>query len=69
MLCFEKKMRHGHFVEDKYRAIQKEGNTFTCSVSRTPFAVELPFCNTVSPGGGGPKHFPASITNKLREFS
>jgi hypothetical protein len=25
----------------------------------------LPFCNTVSPGGGGPKHFQASITNKL----
>jgi hypothetical protein len=32
---------------------------------RTPFAAESPFCNTVSPGGGGPKHFPASITNKL----
>jgi hypothetical protein len=32
---------------------------------RTPFAVESPFCNTVSSGGGGPKHFPASITNKL----
>jgi hypothetical protein len=25
------------------------------SVSRTPFSVESPFCNTVSPGGGGPK--------------
>jgi hypothetical protein len=36
---------------------------------RTPFAVESPFCSTVSPGGGGPKHFPASITNKLWEFS
>jgi hypothetical protein len=36
---------------------------------RTPFAVESPFCNTVSPGGGGPKHFPASITNKLWESS
>jgi hypothetical protein len=24
---------------------------------RTPFAVESPFCNTVSPGGSGPKHF------------
>jgi hypothetical protein len=35
---------------------------------RTPFAVESPFCNTVSPGGGGPNHFPASITNKLWEF-
>jgi hypothetical protein len=33
--------------------------------SGTPFAVESPFCNTVFPGGGGPKHFPASITNKL----
>jgi hypothetical protein len=32
---------------------------------RTPFAVESPFYNTVSPGGGGPKHFPTSITNKL----
>jgi hypothetical protein len=31
---------------------------------RRPFAVESPFCNTVSPGGG-PKHFPTSITNKL----
>jgi hypothetical protein len=31
--------------------------------------VESPFCNTVFPGGGGPKHFPASITNKLWEFS
>jgi hypothetical protein len=30
-----------------------------------PFAAESPFCNTVSPGGGSPKHFPASITNKL----
>jgi hypothetical protein len=37
---------------------------------RTPCAVVSPFCNTVSPGGGGgPKHFPASITNKLWEFS
>jgi hypothetical protein len=25
----------------------------------------LPFCSTVTPGGGGPKHFPASIKNKL----
>jgi hypothetical protein len=25
-----------------------------------PFGVELPFCNTVSPGGG-PKHFPVPI--------
>jgi hypothetical protein len=33
------------------------------SVSRTTFAVESPLYNTVSPGGGGPKHFPASITN------
>jgi hypothetical protein len=32
---------------------------------RTPFAVESPFCNTVSPGDCGPKHFTASITNKL----
>jgi hypothetical protein len=32
---------------------------------RKSFAVESPFCNTVSPGGGGPKHFPTSITNKL----
>jgi hypothetical protein len=31
---------------------------------RTPFAVESPFCNTVSPGGGGPIHLPASITKK-----
>jgi hypothetical protein len=30
---------------------------------RTPFAVESPFCNTVSAGGGDPKHFPASIIN------
>jgi hypothetical protein len=36
---------------------------------RTPFAVESPFCNTVSPGGGRPKHFPASIRNKRWEFS
>jgi hypothetical protein len=36
---------------------------------RMPFAVESPFCNTVSSGGGGPKHFPASITSKLWEFS
>jgi hypothetical protein len=36
---------------------------------RTPFDVESPSCNTVSPGGGGPKHFLASITNKLWEFS
>jgi hypothetical protein len=36
---------------------------------RTPFAVESPFCNTISPGVGGPKHFPASITNKFWEFS
>jgi hypothetical protein len=27
--------------------------------------VESPFCKTVSPGDGGPKHFPASITNTL----
>jgi hypothetical protein len=39
------------------------------AVYRTPFAVESPFYNMVSPGGGGPKHFPASITNKLCEFS
>jgi hypothetical protein len=32
---------------------------------RKPFAVELPFCKTVFPGGGGPKYIPASITNKL----
>jgi hypothetical protein len=32
-------------------------------VYRTPFAVKSPFCNTVSPGGEGPKHFPASVTN------
>jgi hypothetical protein len=30
---------------------------------RTPLAVESPFCNTVSPGDGGSKHFPASVTN------
>jgi hypothetical protein len=30
--------------------------------------VESPFCNMVSLGGGGPKHFPTSITNFL-EFS
>jgi hypothetical protein len=35
---------------------------------RTPFSVESPFCNTVSPGGGGLKHFPAPITNKLWGF-
>jgi hypothetical protein len=37
------------------------------SAFRTPFAVEKPFYNTVSPGGGGggSKHFAASITNKL----
>jgi hypothetical protein len=35
---------------------------------RTPFAMESPFCNMVSPGGGGPKHFPSSFTNKRGVF-
>jgi hypothetical protein len=35
---------------------------------KTPFTVESPFYNMVSPSGGGPKHFPASITNTLESF-
>jgi hypothetical protein len=35
------------------------------ALSNGMHAVKSPCCNTISPGDGGPKHFPASTTNKL----
>jgi hypothetical protein len=51
--------------DNVWNSSRLNSHVLACSGYRTPFAVESPFCNTVCPGGGGPKHFPASITNKL----
>jgi hypothetical protein len=53
-------------MKNVYKSGQlKKKATLSLSVYRTPFPVESPFCNAVSPGGGGPKHLPVSIKNKL----
>jgi hypothetical protein len=38
------------------------------TVSRTPVAVESPFCNTVSPGGGGQNTFPRQLQTNFESF-
>jgi hypothetical protein len=68
--AIKKKVTLSHVYEEvvslQSRDIQQlEGKFSHFAGHRTPFAVESSFCNSVSPGGGGPKHFPASITNKL----
>jgi hypothetical protein len=55
-------------IANIYRTSKKEGNTFTCSVYKTPFVVESPFFNTFSPGVSTQNTFPHQLQTNFESF-